>query len=98
MGDNDRDSSAFLRSAAGVVMYVRQLRGWLVRLFGLFHRKEREREFAEELESHLAFHIVDNLRAGLLIRTMNNLSKVQAGYNNGKILTMSFTALQRDNR
>ena len=36
--------------------------------------------------------------AGLLIRTMNNLSKVQAGYNTGKILTMSFTALQRDNR
>jgi putative ABC transport system permease protein len=36
--------------------------------------------------------------AGLLIRTMNNLSKVQAGYNTGKILTMSVTALQRDNR
>jgi putative ABC transport system permease protein len=36
--------------------------------------------------------------AGLLIRTMNNLSKVQAGYNTGKILTMSFTVLQRDNR
>jgi putative ABC transport system permease protein len=36
-----------------------------VRLFGLFHRTQREREFAEELESHLAFHIEDNLRAGL---------------------------------
>ena len=36
--------------------------------------------------------------AGLLIRTMNNLSKVQAGYDTGKILTMSVTALQRDNR
>jgi putative ABC transport system permease protein len=36
--------------------------------------------------------------AGLLIRTMNNLSKVQAGYNTGKILTMSVTVLQRDNR
>jgi putative ABC transport system permease protein len=36
--------------------------------------------------------------AGLLIRTMNNLSKVQAGYNTGKILTMSVTALQRDDR
>jgi len=36
--------------------------------------------------------------AGLLIRTMNNLSEVQAGYNTGKILTMSVTALQRDNR
>jgi hypothetical protein len=46
-------------------MEMRQLRGWLLRLFGLFHRKRREREFAEELESHLAFHIEDNLRAGM---------------------------------
>jgi putative ABC transport system permease protein len=37
----------------------------LVRLFGLFHRKRREQEFAEELASHLAFHIEDNLRAGM---------------------------------
>ncbi len=46
-------------------MRLRQLRGWLVRLFGLFRRARREREFAEELESHLAFHIEDNLRAGM---------------------------------
>jgi hypothetical protein len=46
-------------------MHIRQLRGWLVRLFGVFHRQQREREFAEELESHLAFHIEDNLRAGM---------------------------------
>jgi hypothetical protein len=45
-------------------MNIRQIRGWLVRLFGLFHRARREREFAEELESHLALHIEDNLRAG----------------------------------
>jgi putative ABC transport system permease protein len=36
--------------------------------------------------------------AGLLIRTMNNLSKVQAGYDTGKILTMSVAAMQRDVR
>jgi len=46
-------------------MHLRQLRGWLVRFFGLFHRQRREREFAEELESHLAFHIEDNLHAGM---------------------------------
>ncbi len=46
-------------------MDIRQLRGWLVRLFGLFHRRRREREFAKELESHLAMHIEDNLRAGM---------------------------------
>jgi putative ABC transport system permease protein len=34
--------------------------------------------------------------AGLLIRTMNNLSKVNAGYDTGKILAMSVTAMQRD--
>jgi predicted permease len=46
-------------------MRIRQIRGRLMRLCGLFHRKRREREFAEELESHLAFHIEDNLRAGM---------------------------------
>jgi predicted permease len=46
-------------------MEMRQLRGWLVRLFGLFNRTRREREFNEELESHLAMHIEDNLRAGM---------------------------------
>jgi putative ABC transport system permease protein len=33
--------------------------------------------------------------AGLLIRTMLNLSKVQSGYNTGHILTMSVTAVQQ---
>lgn len=47
------------------LFYLRQLRGWLVRLFGLLWRARREREFAEELESHLALHIEDNLRAGM---------------------------------
>jgi hypothetical protein len=46
-------------------IHLRQLRGWLIRLFGLFHRRGREQEFAEELESHLAMHIEDNLRAGM---------------------------------
>lgn len=46
-------------------MEIRELRGWLVRLFGLLYRRRREREFAEELESHLALHIEDNLRAGM---------------------------------
>ena len=46
-------------------MHFREIRGWLVRLFGLFYRQRREREFAEELESHLTMHIEDNLRAGM---------------------------------
>jgi hypothetical protein len=35
-------------------MHIRQIRAWLVRLFGVFRRRQREREFAEELESHLS--------------------------------------------
>ena len=41
-------------------MNVRQIRGWLARFFGMLNRGRREREFAEELESHLAMHIEDN--------------------------------------
>jgi len=46
-------------------MVMRQLRAWLARLGGLFHRKRRDRELAAELESHLQLHIEDNLRAGM---------------------------------
>src|SRR5450631_1238997 len=41
------------------------MRAWLVRLAGLFRKKRREREMADELESHLAMHIADNIRAGM---------------------------------
>ncbi len=41
------------------------LRSTLIRLAGLFRRRHREREMAEELESHLQMHIEDNLRSGM---------------------------------
>ncbi len=44
---------------------MRRVRGWLLRLGGLFGRARRERELAAEMESHLQMHIADNLRAGL---------------------------------
>jgi putative ABC transport system permease protein len=44
---------------------MKTLRAWIVRLCGLFKRKQQDREFAEEIESHLAMHIEDNLRAGM---------------------------------
>ncbi len=47
------------------MMHLRQIRGWLARLFGMFNRARRERDFAEELESHLALHIEDNIRTGM---------------------------------
>src|SRR5207245_3678447 len=44
---------------------MRRLRAWLVRLTGLFTKRRRERELAEEMASHLQMHIEDNLRAGM---------------------------------
>src|SRR5215468_10331031 len=58
---------------------IRQLRGWLVRLSNLFNRKRREREFAEELEGHLALHIEDNLRAGMSPEEARRLALIKLG-------------------
>ena len=46
-------------------MTARQLRAGVLRLGGLFNRERRDRELAEELESHVALHVEDNLRAGM---------------------------------
>ena len=42
-----------------------KLRAWLLRFKGLFSKDARERELADELESHLQMHIDDNIRAGM---------------------------------
>ncbi len=42
---------------------MRTLRRWLVRLGGLFGR--REAEISEEIRSHIEMHVADNLRAGM---------------------------------
>ena len=44
---------------------MRQLRAWLLRLKGLFSKDARERELADEIESHLQLHVDDNIRAGM---------------------------------
>jgi len=44
---------------------MRRVRGFFVRFSALFSRRRREREMAEELESHLQMHIDDNLRSGM---------------------------------
>jgi putative ABC transport system permease protein len=44
---------------------MRHLRAWVLRLGGLFGKVRREQELAEELDSNLAMHIEDNLRAGM---------------------------------
>src|SRR5687767_1806608 len=44
---------------------MRNLRGFLVRLSGHFNRTRRERDLADEIESHIQLHIEDNLLAGM---------------------------------
>src|SRR5215468_73782 len=73
-------------------MQLRQVRGWLVRLFGLFHRNRRDREFAKELESHLAMHIEDNLRAGMSPEEARRVALVKLG---GVTLTQELYREQR---
>jgi hypothetical protein len=44
---------------------MRRLKAWFLRLGGLFGRERRDREFTEEMDSHLQMHTEDNLRAGM---------------------------------
>jgi putative ABC transport system permease protein len=44
---------------------MRRIRAFFVRFSALFRGQRREREMAEELESHLQMHIADNLRLGM---------------------------------
>ncbi len=43
----------------------RSLRAWLLRVTGFVRSAAREREFADELQSHIDLHVADNLRAGM---------------------------------
>ena len=44
---------------------MKQLRAWIVRLAGVFSKRRREQEIADEIESHLQMQMDDNLRAGM---------------------------------
>ena len=44
---------------------MKNVRAWMWRVGGLFGRKRREQELAEEMNTHLQLHIADNLRAGM---------------------------------
>src|SRR5579863_2405719 len=50
-------------SEGGVGM--RKFRGWIMRFGGLFNKGRKDREFQDELESHIGMHIEDNLRSGM---------------------------------
>ncbi len=44
---------------------MKSLRAWALRFAGCFAGKRRDRELAEEIESHLQLHIDDNMRSGM---------------------------------
>ncbi|HEV2689487.1 MAG TPA: ABC transporter permease, partial [Bryobacteraceae bacterium] len=44
---------------------MRRIRGFAVRLRGLFAGRARECDLADEIESHLRLHVDDNIRAGM---------------------------------
>ena len=44
---------------------MRKLRAWLLRFWMLSKRDLHDREFAEEIETHLQMHLEDNLRSGM---------------------------------
>jgi putative ABC transport system permease protein len=58
---------------------MRQLRAWFIRLGGLFHKERRDRELAEELESHLQMHIEDNLRSGMTPEEARRQAHIKLG-------------------
>jgi macrolide transport system ATP-binding/permease protein len=44
---------------------MRTLRAWIVRVIGFVRPARSEREFAEELQSHIDLHVADNVRAAM---------------------------------
>lgn len=44
---------------------ARGLRGWCMRLAGMFNQQKRDRDLAAEMDAHLQLHVEDNLRAGM---------------------------------
>src|SRR4051794_11070302 len=44
---------------------MKTLRAYIFRLAGMFGKERREKEMTDEIESHLAMHIADNVRAGM---------------------------------
>lgn len=60
-------------------MNLRSLRAWAVRLGGLFNKERRDRELAEELESHLQMHAEDNLRSGMTAEEARRQAVIKLG-------------------
>ena len=58
---------------------MRKLREWISRLGGFFCKQGKDREFDEELKSHLQFHIEDNLRSGMTPEAARRAAMIKLG-------------------
>src|SRR5712671_139090 len=58
---------------------MRYLRAALLRFKGVFLKNKRERDLADEIESHLQMHIDDNLRAGMSPQEATRVANMKLG-------------------
>jgi predicted permease len=58
---------------------MRKLRALWLRLLGMLGRRSKQDEFADELESHLAMHIEDGIRAGLSANEARRQALIRLG-------------------
>jgi macrolide transport system ATP-binding/permease protein len=58
---------------------MKTMRAWLIRLAGLLPNRRRQREFDEELASHLEMHVEDNLRAGMSEEEARRDARIRLG-------------------
>jgi len=58
---------------------MRAMRAFLCRLRGLFDNRRKDRELAEELESHLRMQVEDNLRFGMTPEEANRDALIKSG-------------------
>src|SRR4051794_38587013 len=58
---------------------IPRLRAFAYRFAGLFAKSRGEREMADELESHFAMHIADNMRAGMSATEARRHARIKFG-------------------
>ena len=58
---------------------MRKLRAWLSRFKGLVRKHSRNRDFADEIESHLQMHTDDNIRAGMSPQEARRVAVMKLG-------------------
>jgi putative ABC transport system permease protein len=88
-----------------MVSALRRFRAALTRFLGLFARPHRDRDLSDELQSHLDFHVEDNIRAGLpaaearrqALLTLGGLDQTKERYRDRRSLPLVDT-LGRDLR